>query len=433
VKPNLEKSFSLWNEALRYIPSGTQTLSKGPSQFVKGVYPIYLQRGKGAYVWDVDGNRYIDYPMALGAILLGHAHPKVTEAVTRQLEDGNLFTLMHPKEIELARRLCEMIPCAEKVRFGKNGADATSAAVRCARALTGREEVAYCGYHGYQDWYAAIHPMSKGVPQVLKQYMHEFIYNDLESLKRVFLEHSGKIACVIMEQPTTEPNNDFLQKCIDLAHQNGAFFILDEIVTGFRYANGGAQEHYHIKPDLACVGKGLANGFPLSAVVGSSEVMKEFENIFYSTTSGGEVASLTAALTVTDCILKEGVIEHLWELGNYWMRSFQEIATGMPVKLLGCAPRTVFEFKDLKGEVSNDLRSLFIQETCKQGILFGVPIFMSFSHTKSDIDQTVEACEKALKVCKKALEEDAEENAIDKYMEGEKIGQLFRPQPKTHA
>ena len=390
---------------------------------------MFLQRGKGAHVWDVDGNKYIDYPMALGAILLGHAHPKVVDAVTKQMQDGTLFTLMHPKEVELAEQLIDMIPCADQVRFGKNGADATAAAIRCARALTGRDDVAYCGYHGYQDWYAAIHPRNKGVPAVMRSLMHEFTYNQIESLERIFAANPGKVAAVIMEQPPTEPTDHFLQKCIDLAHKHGALFILDEIVTGFRYAKGGAQERYGIKPDLACFGKAMGNGMPIGAVVGQIHIMAEFDNIFFSTTFGGETASLAACLAVTDIVKNEGVVDHIWSLGDYWIKSFNEVKQaigGVDVRLIGNAARSILEFRDAAGNISVDIRSLFLQETVKRGILFGVPIFMTLSHTKTEIDQTVDACATALKICKKAIED----NNIDSLMEGEKIGLLFRPQPK---
>ncbi len=272
--------------------------------------------------------------------------------------------------------------------------------------------------------------MPKGVPAYARPLMHEFAYNNLASLEKVFSENKRKIACVIMEQPGVEPQDRFLQKCIDLAHSNGALFVLDEIVTGFRYAKGGAQERYGIKPDLACFGKAMANGFPISAVVGKRDVMKEFENVFFSTTFGGETTALAAALAVTDVMLKEDVIGHLRSLGQYWMDSFNKLKDslgGVNVKLMGCAPRTSFEFRDAKGEVSGDIRSLFLQETCKRGILFGVPIFMTYSHARADIDLTLDACEAALKICRKAIEDES----IDAFMEGTKIGPIFRPQPKV--
>ena len=175
---NLTKSLSLWDKALGLIPTGTQTLSKAPNQFVQGVYPIYLERGKGSHVWDVDGNEYIDYPLSLGAILLGHAYPRVNEAILRQLRDGIIFSLMHPLEVDVADRLKEIIPCAERVRFSKTGSDVTSAAIRIARATTGRDKIAFCGYHGWHDWYAATTARGKGIPKSTGELILPFQYND---------------------------------------------------------------------------------------------------------------------------------------------------------------------------------------------------------------------------------------------------------------
>ena len=315
AKRKLAKSFKLWKKVQTLIPSGTQTLSKAPNQFVYGVSPIFLQKGKGAHVWDVDGNKYLDYVMALGPITLGYDYPAVTSAVIKQLHEGTIFTLPHPKEAELAEILTEIIPCAEMVRFGKNGADATSAAIRAVRAYTDRDHFAYCGYHGYQDWFAINTQRNKGIPKVLKKFAHEFKFNDLESLKEIFLKNPKKIAAVIMEIPGQEPSGGFLQKVIDLTHKNDAVFILDEIVTGFRYALGGAQEYYKIKPDLACFGKGMANGFPISAVVGKREIMREFEEVFFSTTFGGDTLALSASITTIKELKRKKATDHFWKFG----------------------------------------------------------------------------------------------------------------------
>ena len=423
-KRKLTKSFKLWQKAQKLIPSGTQTLSKAPNQFVYGVSPIFLQKGKGAYVWDVDGNKYLDFVMALGPITLGYDYPAVTSAVTTQLHEGTIFTLPHPKETELAELLVDIIPCAEMVRLGKNGADATSAAIRVARAYTGRDHFAYCGYHGYQDWYIAATELNSGVPKVLKRYAHSFEFNNLESLKSIFSKYSKKIAAVIMEIPDQEPKYNFLRDVINLTHKNGAVFILDEIVTGFRYALGGAQEYYKIKPDLACFGKGMANGLPISALVGKKEIMRKFNDVFFSTTFGGDTLALAASIATIKEIKQKRAIKHFWDLGLYWRENFNKIATNLGVneKVAGHGPRTHFVFKDNEGKNSLLVKSLFLQETVKRGILFGGPIFISLSHTKQDIDKTLEACEKTLKIIKKAMIA----GDVKKYLEGEPIGEVFR-------
>ena len=423
-KRNLSESEHLWKRAIEIIPRGTQTLSKGPDQFVDGVAPKYLEQGLGCHVWDVDNNEYIDYPMALGPILLGYNYPRVVEAVCQQIGKGTTFTLMNPLEVELAEMLTEVIPCAEMVRFAKNGADVTMAAIRIARAYTGREHIAYCGYHGCQDWYAVTTSLNKGIPEFNRKLIHAFEYNKPETLENIFAEYPGQIAAVIMEQPGIEPVENFLQGVIDIAHKFGALFILDEICTGFRYALGGAQEYYGITPDLACFGKGMANGFSISAVVGKKEFMKELNDIFFSMTFAGETTSMAAAIATIKEIKEKGVIEYIWRQGAKLRKGLQQIAeeTGVKMEVQGNPPRSGLVFRDSQGNESLDMKSLFLQETVKRGILFGGPVYISISHTDQDINTTLDVSCEALQVVKKAIKE----GNIDKYMEGKKIGTVYR-------
>ncbi len=420
----LTKSVEYWERAEKVIPCGTQTLSKGPDQFVKGVYPIYLERGKGSHVFDVDGNEYIDYPCSLGPIILGHAYPATIEAVTRQLKQGITFTLMHPLEVELAELIVECIPCAEMVRYGKNGSDVTSAAVRLARAYTGQEKIAHCGYHGWQDWYVIGTERNKGVPKALKELLYPFQYNRIETLERIFEENKGEVAAVIMEQGGEDPQNGFLDKVRELTHKNGALLIFDEIVTGFRYALGGIQEYYNVVPDLVCFGKGIANGMPLSVLAGRREIMKTLEEVFFSLTYGGETLSLAAAIATIKEIREKNVIAYIWEKGKRLQDGYNELADeiGVNTKCIGHPPRSSLVFYDAQGQESPQMRGLFLQETIKRGILFGGPIFISFSHTGEDIDRTLAACEESLKVLKRAVDE----NNIAKYMEGEVPQVVFK-------
>jgi glutamate-1-semialdehyde 2,1-aminomutase/spore coat polysaccharide biosynthesis protein SpsF len=420
----LAESNALWERAIRVIPKGTQTLSKGPDQFVDGVAPKYLVRGKGCHVWDVDGNEYIDYPLALGPIILGYDYPAVVDAVIKQLHEGNTFTLMHPLEVELAELLVEIIPCAEMVRFGKNGADATMAAIRIARAYTGRDHIAYCGYHGCYDWYAVTTSLDKGIPQFNRQLIHVFEYNNPPSLKNLFDLYPNQIGAVIMEQPGVEPVDNFLHKVIDIAHKNGALFILDEICTGFRYALGGAQEYYGIVPDLACFGKDMANGLPIAAVVGKKEFMKELDEIFFSLTFAGETLAMAASLATINEIRTKNVIPYIRENGKKLRDGLNRAAqeAGVDLYLPGNPPRSGLVFRDSSGQESLDIKSLFLQETVKRGILFGGPVYISFSHTDGDIKKTVEASFEALRVVRKAVDE----GDIDKYMEGNKVGTVYR-------
>src|SRR5713101_7193954 len=277
-KRSLKQSQAWMERAAKVIPSCTQTFSKGWTQFVQGVAPVFLARGQGSHVWDVDGNEYIDFPMALGPVILGHNDPDVTAAVQKQIADGVTFSLPHPLEVEVAELLVQMIPCAEMVRFGKNGSDATSGAVRVARAFTGRQMIACCGYHGWQDWYIGTTTRSLGVPTSVRELTKTFVYNDLASLQKIFDEHPREMACVILEPVgIVEPADDFLQKVARLTRDHGVVLVFDEVITGFRLAMGGAQEYFGVVPDMACCGKAMANGYPLSAVVGRREIMRLFD------------------------------------------------------------------------------------------------------------------------------------------------------------
>jgi glutamate-1-semialdehyde aminotransferase len=392
---SIAESNRLWERAKRVIPAGTQTLSKAPSQFVDGVSPKFLARGRGCHVWDVDGNEYIDWPMALGPILLGYDYPAVTEAVIAQVREGTTFTMMHPKEVILAERLVEVIPCAERVRFAKNGADATGGAIRAARALTGREHVIATGYHGYHDWYIATTERDAGVPRLHRELSHAVAFNDLPALEVALSAHEP--AAVIMELPAEEPDAGFLAAAIEASHRHGALFILDEIVTGFRYALGGAQELYGIRPDLTCLGKGMANGYPLAAVVGSASAMEAFEEIFFSMTYSGEAISLAAALATLDVLQSEPVIKHIWARGEQLRAGLRQLAdqVSFGMTLLGNPPRSALIFHDESGDLSAGLRGLFLQECHKRGVLFGVPIFPTHSHTEEDINHTLSVVEVA--------------------------------------
>jgi glutamate-1-semialdehyde aminotransferase len=411
----ISASDALWERAREVIPLGTQTLSKSPTQFVDGVSPKFLSRGAGSHVWDVDGNEYVDWPMALGPILLGYDEPAITEAAVEQVRAGTTFTLMHPLEVEVAEALVEVIPCAERVRFAKNGADATNGAIRGARALTGREHVIATGYHGYHDWYIAATELNDGVPRHDRELIHPVPFGDLDALAAALGDH---VAAVIMEIPASEPPEGYLQAAIDLAHSHGALFVLDEIVTGFRYALGGAQERYGIVPDLACFGKGMANGFPLAAVVGSADAMQVFERIFFSMTYSGETVSLAAALATLRMLRSEPVVETIWQTGAELRRGLADLIAGAPfaVRLEGNPPRSSLAFP------APELRGIFLQECHKRGVLFGVPIFPTYRHSEADVRQTLDAAEAAFE----RMEEAHRTGDYAAHLEGAAPGSVFR-------
>lgn len=423
----IDRSLTLKNRAQLVIPGCSQTFSKGPSQFVQGVAPVFIQRGQGSHVWDVDGNEYIDHPMALGPVILGHNYPAVTEAVMRQIGDGTTFSLPHPLEIDVAEVLAELIPCAEMVRFAKSGSDATTAAVRLARAYTGRDLVACCGYHGWHDWYIGTTTRSRGVPKVVQDLTLPFRYNDVESLKRIFAEHPQQVAAVIMEPVATlEPRADFLQEVRELSRREGALLIFDEVITGFRLALGGGQEYFHVQPDLACLGKAMANGYPLAAAVGPRDIMKLFDEVFFSSTFGGETLALAAAKATLMVLRAEEVIEHLWTQGEKLKQGYNALTATLGLEAhtqcIGLSPRTVMIFKDRESRESLLLKSVFQQEVIKRGILSAGYHNICYSLSDADVEKTLEAYQEALQTLARALESD---NPAA-FLEGEPVQPVFR-------
>ncbi len=424
---SLARSREYFARARQVIPSCTQTFSKGPTQFVQGVAPLFLERGRGSHVWDVDGNEYVDYLMALGPIVLGYDDPDVTAAVQRQLADGVIFSLPHPLEVEVAEALTKLVPCAEMVRFGKNGSDATSGAVRAARAYTDRDMIACCGYHGWEDWYIGTTTRRRGVPDAVRQLTRTFAYNDVGSLERLFTEFPGRIAAVIMEPVgVVEPAPDFLPRVAAVTHAHGAVIVFDEIVTGFRLALGGAQERFGVTPDLACFGKAMANGFPLSAVVGRREIMEVFDEIFFSFTFGGEALSLAAARATIAKLREKNVIERLWRQGALLRDGYNALARecglGGRTQCIGFPPRTVLTFKDRAGADSLAMKSLFQQEMIKRGILTSGGFTLCYAHSDEDVRRTLEACRDALTILARAVAEDR----VEAGLEGPAIQPVFR-------
>ncbi len=426
-KRELKRSRELLAKARELIPSCSQTFSKSPAQFVQGVAPVFLARGQGSHVWDVDGNEYIDFPMALGPIILGHCYPRVTEAVRRQMEDGTTFSLPHPLEVEVAEMLAEVIPCAEMARFGKNGSDATSGAVRAARAYTGRDLVACCGYHGWQDWYIGITTRNRGVPKAVQGLTIPFEYNSIQSLEKIFAEHPGQMAAVIMEPVgVVTPREGFLESVRALSDREGALLIFDEVVTGFRLALGGAQDYFGVTPDLACLGKALGNGYPIAAVVGKKEIMEIFDEVFFSFTFGGETLSLAAVKATIEEMREKNVIAHLWEQGQRLKDGYnvlaREYAIGRWTECIGLPPRTVAMFRDERGEESLELKSLFEQECLKRGILFSGGHNLCFSHSQADIDYTLRVYRTAMEIVADAVRQ----GNVGEKLEGKAVQPVFR-------
>ncbi len=413
--------------ALNTIPLGSQTFSKSMTQYPVGVSPLFIERGQGASVWDVDGNEYVDFISGLLSVLIGYCDPDVDQAVQKQMTSGVSFSLPHRLEMEVSELLVDTIPCAEMVRFGKNGTDSTSAAIRLARAFTGRDDVAVCGYHGWQDWYIGSTTRSMGVPAATQSLTHTFQYNNLESLQAIFDQHPKGIAAVMMEPMNVAyPNNQFLQQVKTLAHQHGALLIFDETITGFRFSRGGAQELFNVTPDLATFGKGMGNGYPISAVVGRRDVMKLMEDIFYSGTFAGETLSLAAAKAVIHKLHDGHLLENLHSNGRYLIDGLDKkiIEAGLQETLSVCGhPSWSFlTFKATKDHSDWQLKTLFLQEIFKLGFLTVGSHNLSCSHTREHIDQLLKAYGTVFKTLTKVHNGEP----LKKYLSVEPLQPLFK-------
>ena len=378
----LKKSHTLYRRALKTVPLASQTFSKSATNFVQGASPLFLGRGRGAEVWDVDGNRYIDYVLGLLPIVLGYQDPDVDAAVRAQLSRGITFSLATELEAELAERLVRLIPCAEMVRFGKNGSDATTAAVRLARAYTGRDRIAVCGYHGWHDWYIGTTSRQLGVPEAVRALTSTFRYNDADSLHRLLADEPDGFAAIVVEPAGgEEPRDGFLEALRELASRHGAVLVFDEIVTGFRVDLGGAQKRYGVTPDLACFGKAMGNGMPISALVGTAEIMRWMEHIFFSTTFGGEALSLAAAIATLDKLEAVDAPRRIGTIGSRLKSAVHGI-----VHEAGLSTRFRIDGPDWRPIVRSVDRepvlaaSLLRQELIAHGLLMGGAFNLCLSH-----------------------------------------------------
>ena len=404
--PIITESEKLHVRATGLIPAFAHTIAKGPTQYVDGVAPKYLQRAKGSHVWDVDGNEYLDYNMAIGPISLGYGYPAVDDAIRRQLEDGIAFSLIHPLEVEVAELVREVIPNAESVRYAKAGAEVTSAAVRLARAYTGRDKVLCCGYHGWHDWYIGITARNAGVPQAVKDLVYTFNYNDMDSVMAALDEDT---ACVILEPMTFDfPKDDFLHKLKAACEANGTLLVFDEMWTGFRWALGGAQAYFGVTADLACYSKAIANGMPIAVLAGRADVMGLIdEHVFFFTTFGGEALSLAATQATIRELRDKNVPTDLAAKGQRLMDGYNDIAIELGIRDItyckGHPARAMTVFDD-KGGQGLLMKSLVQQELIRRGILWSGFHNMCYSHTEADLDYTLEAFGEVLAELKGALE-----------------------------
>lgn len=440
----------------KVIPGGAHTYSRGFDQFPLNA-PQILERGEGAYVWDPDGRKYLDYGMALRAVTLGYAYPSVNEAAIREIARGNNLTRASLTELNAAELITTLIPSMDVVKFAKNGSNVTSAAVKIARAYTGRRYVCIPRQHpffSFDDWFIGTTPLTRGIPPDNASSTLVFDYGDLGSLEKLFVDHPGEIAAVMLEPATTVtpcssickreltyeqpcsacPNREsnFLHLVQDLCRNNGALFILDEMITGFRWHLLGAQTYFGVMPDLTTFGKGMANGFSVAAVGGRRDVMEvgainnpgSERTFLLSTTHGGEMSGLGAFIETINVYRQKDVCRHLWQYGKQLRDGLTHLAHKHGVSdqfsVEGPAISLNYMTRDSSGGNSLPLRTLFSQEMIRNGVLMPW-IAVSLAHGDTELAITLDAADKSLFVYKKAIEE-----GIDKYLEGPAIKPVFR-------
>ncbi|MGN3953701.1 glutamate-1-semialdehyde 2,1-aminomutase [Streptomyces sp. WAC8370] len=434
-EPGLPRSRQANERLHALVPGGAHTYAKGDDQYPQDLAPV-ISHGSGAHVWDVDGNRYIEYGSGLRSVSLGHAHPRVTEAVRRQLDRGSNFVRPSVVEVEAAERFLATVSTAEMVKFAKNGSDATTAAVRLARAATGRPRVAVCADHPFfsvDDWFIGTTPMSAGVPAETDRLTVAFPYGDLAATEEVLTRYRDEVACLVLEPAThTEPPPGYLAGLRALADRYGCVLVFDEMITGFRWSEAGAQSLYGVVPDLSTFGKALGNGFAVSALAGRRELMERGglrhsdERVFLlSTTHGAETHALAAAMAVQATYAEEGVTARLHALGERLAAGVREAAAGMGVGdhvvVRGRASNLVFATLDEHRRPSQEYRTLFLRRLLAGGVL--APSFVvSSALTEADIDRTVDVVAQACAVYRKAL--DAADPAP--WMGGRAVKPVFR-------
>lgn len=425
-KSRFVESERLLKLAESVIPLGSQTFSKSRTQYPVGVSPFFASKGSGSYLWDVDGNKYVDLVASLAAVTLGYGDPEINKAVKRQLKRGVSLSLSSKLETEVAEKIIDLVPSAEMVRFAKNGSDATSAAVRIARHFTGRDHIISIGYHGWHDWYIGSTTRSMGVPSAVQALTLSARYNELSHVENLFEEVKGDVAAVILEpMNSVDPAPGYLESLRSFCSSNNILLIFDEVITGFRFARGGAQELFGVTPDLSCFGKGIANGFPISVIAGRREIMEGFKEVFFSGTFGGELLSLTAANVVLDKVRDNSVIPELYRLG-------QAIQQG----LLSEISRNKYEFINLSGNptwtflnwtlssdaLQNKVKTYFLQEMFKRGILVLSTNNVTTTLSQKDISKILTAYAEVFEAISQALEKDS----LDALLECQPIVPLFK-------
>ncbi len=431
---DFSRSRALQPKAHELIPGGAHTYAKGDDQFPEQA-PGFIARGKGCHVWDLDGNEFIEYGMGLRAVTLGHAFAPVVEAAYQQMQLGTNFSRPAKLEVDLAEAVLELIDGADMVKFAKNGSDVTTAAVKLARAYTGRDLVAICGdqpFFSIDDWFIGTTELNSGIPQAINDLTVKFYYNDLENLRQLFERHPGRIAGVVLEaEAATPPASGYLKAVKELCEERGALLVFDEMITGFRWHLGGAQKFHGVVPHLSTFGKAMGNGFAISALAGKREIMRlgglehDQPRVFLlSTTHGAETHALAAALETIHVYQTQHVVEFLWKQGERLRAGITEAAARHGVadqfQILGRRCNLVYAARDRDGKPSQAFRTLFLQELIRRGII--APSFVvSFSHSDADLDRTIDVVDDALGVYAKALQD-----GVEKYLVGRPVKPVNR-------
>lgn len=403
----MRRSEELFRRAEQIIPWGTQTNAKRPDEGMRDVMPLFIEEADGCRIRDVDGRWYIDYRSALGPIILGYRNRAVDDAVRAQMERGVLFSMASPLEVEVAGFLVERLPGVEKIRFMKTGENANAAAVRLARAFTGRDHLVTCGYHGHSDWFSCgegKEPLwtrreRNGVPRTLDALVTRLPYGDTAEAERIFGEKGDRVAAVIMVAYDWNEHvaREFVLRMRELTRAHGALLIFDEVLTGFRLARAGAREYFGVIPDLSTYAKAMANGYPLAAFAGRAEVMDKLYDVTLTSTYAGETLSLAAARATLEMILDGPVLEHVWAMGERLARGFDEAAAqrDLPFRAFGLPPAVQFRF-DADEARDAELRSAFFRQLYRKGIFAARPFLLSYAHKTADVEETLAAMGEAL-------------------------------------
>lgn len=420
------KSEELLKREIDVSPLASQTFSKSYRYFCRGTAPSFMDHGEGCYIYDVDGNKFIDYMCALGPITVGYNIPEINEAVIEQVKRFSSGSLQSELEVELAEKLCQIVPCAEMVRFVKNGGDATTAAVRLARAYTGRDIVLMSGYHGMHDWSIGASENHKGVPEAVRKLTINFVYNDLQDLEEKL--RSNEVAAVILEPiQSNGPHDGYLEGVKELSHKYGAILIFDEVVSGFRYALGGASEMFQVTPDLAAFGKGMANGYAISAVAGKKELLQQIEQgVFVSTTFGGDSVPMAAALATIRILEQPGFYEKLVKVGEIQRDGIGQLIKKYKLEdvlsVSGLPAHAGVSFEDHGSLSYLDIQSVYSQTMVENGILVFAIYNLNGSHTEKEATQYLKATEEAFSLIRKAIDADS----TDGILKGGKVDPVFK-------